>query len=67
MGGLVELVRASPLPEPERAAQLFSALIEGALLDQLALPRDDFVNGTLRPLLELAVRGLSADTATAAR
>ena len=67
LGGLVELVRASPLPEPERAAQLFSALIEGALLDQLALPRDDFVNGTLRPLLELAVRGLSADTATAAR
>ena len=49
------------------AEPLFSALIEGALLDQLALPRDDFVNGTLRPLLELAVRGLSADTATAAR
>jgi len=60
MAGLVELVRASPLPDPERAAELLSALIEGALLDQLALPRDDFVDGTLRPLLELAVRGLSA-------
>jgi TetR/AcrR family transcriptional regulator, regulator of biofilm formation and stress response len=60
MAGLVELVRASPLPDPGRAADLLSALIEGALLDQLALPRDDFVDGSLRPLLELAVRGLSA-------
>lgn len=64
MGGLVELVRASPLPDPERAAELFSALIEGALLDQLALPRDDFADGVLRPMLELAVRGLSAGAAT---
>ncbi len=64
MGGLTELVRASPLPDPERAAELFSALIEGALLDQLALPRDDFADGVLRPMLELAVRGLSAGAAT---
>ena len=60
LGGLVDLVRASPLPDPQRAAELLSALIEGALLDQLALPRDDFADGVLRPMLELAVRGLSA-------
>jgi hypothetical protein len=60
MGGLVELVRASPLPDPQRSAELLSALIEGALLDQLSLPRDDFADGLLRPMLELAVGGLSA-------
>jgi DNA-binding transcriptional regulator YbjK len=60
MGGLVELVRASPLPDPERSAELLSALIEGALLDQLSLPRDDFAHGVLRPMLELAVGGLAA-------
>jgi DNA-binding transcriptional regulator YbjK len=60
MAGLVELVRASPLPDPDRSAELLSALIEGALLDQLSLPRDDFPDGRLRPMLDLAVRGLSA-------
>ncbi len=60
MAGLVELVRASPLPDPDRSAELLSALIEGALLDQLSLPRDDFSDGRLRPMLDLAVRGLSA-------
>jgi TetR/AcrR family transcriptional regulator, regulator of biofilm formation and stress response len=60
MGGLVDLVRVSPLPDPERSAELLSALIEGTLLEQLSLPRDDFADGVLRPMLELAVRGLSA-------
>jgi TetR/AcrR family transcriptional regulator, regulator of biofilm formation and stress response len=60
IGGLVELVRASPLPDPQRSAELLSALIEGALLDQLSLPQDDFADGVLRPMLELAVGGLSA-------
>jgi TetR/AcrR family transcriptional regulator, regulator of biofilm formation and stress response len=67
MGGLVDLVRASPLPDPEHSAALLSALIEGALLEQLSLPREDFADGVLRPLLELAVRGLSAGAATPAR
>jgi DNA-binding transcriptional regulator YbjK len=60
MQGLTSLVRASPLPDPERSAELISAVIEGALLAQLAAPRDDFVECDLRPMLELAVRGLSA-------
>jgi len=61
MQGLTNLVRASPLPDPERSAELISALIEGALLDQLAAPREDFLECGLRPMLELAVRGLSAE------
>ena len=59
MQGLTNLVRASPLPDPERSAELISAVIEGALLAHLAAPRDDFVECGLRPILELAVRGLS--------
>jgi DNA-binding transcriptional regulator YbjK len=60
MQGLTNLVRASPLPDPERSAELISALIEGALLEQLAAPRDDFLECGLRPMLELAVRGLAS-------
>jgi DNA-binding transcriptional regulator YbjK len=60
MEGLVELVSASPLPDPTRAAELLSAVIEGALLDQLSLPRDDFAAGRLRPMLALAVAGLAS-------
>jgi TetR/AcrR family transcriptional regulator, regulator of biofilm formation and stress response len=70
MEGLVALVRASPIDEPERAAGLLSALIEGALLQQISLPQEDFVDGRLRPLLALAVRGLAtapARRATASR
>jgi DNA-binding transcriptional regulator YbjK len=59
MQGLTNLVRASPLPDPERSAELLSAVIEGTLLDQLAAPRDDFLECGLRPMLELAVRGLA--------
>ncbi len=66
MNGLIDLVRASPLPQPERAAELLSVLIEGALLDQLALPRDDFADAVLRPMMQLAVRGIAASQPRAA-
>jgi DNA-binding transcriptional regulator YbjK len=66
MDGLSDLVRASPVRQPERVAGLLSALIEGALLDQLSLPRDDFADGMLRPMLELAVGAIAASQPPAA-
>jgi DNA-binding transcriptional regulator YbjK len=60
MGGLVELVRASPLPDPERSAELLSALIEGALLDQLSLPSAASRPPLHRPAEGVAGRGIAA-------
>ncbi len=64
--GLTALVGASTLPDPAPAAQLLSTLIEGALLDQLSLPRHDFVEMELRPMLTRAVRAMAAPTGRAA-
>lgn len=60
LAGLVALVRSAGLPEPLLATEVISNLIEGALLNQLALPRDGFAEGPLRQMLAAAVAGLEA-------
>ena len=44
---------------PASAAEILADLIEGALLGQLALPRDDFIDGHLRPQLDRLVDALA--------
>jgi len=59
--GLEALVRGAGLPDPPLAATTLSDLIDGALLSQVTVPRDDFVAGRLRPGLERTVAGLASD------
>jgi DNA-binding transcriptional regulator YbjK len=59
---LVALVRAAGLPDPELSAGILSAVIEGALLDHIALPRPGFVDGRLRPMVTRTVVALTAPT-----
>jgi TetR/AcrR family transcriptional regulator, regulator of biofilm formation and stress response len=58
LGGLVALVRRAGLADPQLAAETISNLIEGALLNQLALPRQGFAEGRLREMLHAVVGGL---------
>ena len=53
-GGLLRLVIAAGVEPAEQAADLLSDLIEGALLNQLSLPRPDF-DGRLRAALTRAL------------
>ena len=57
--GLLRLVIAAGVEPAEQAADLLSDLIEGALLNQLSLPRPDF-NGRLRAALTRALAGFPA-------
>ena len=59
-GSLVDLVLATGLADPELGAGILSAVIEGALLDHIALPRPGFVETRLRPMIERVVAGLAA-------
>jgi TetR/AcrR family transcriptional regulator, regulator of biofilm formation and stress response len=58
LAGLVALVRRAGLARPALAAETISNLIEGALLNQLALPREGFTEGPLREMLQAMVGGL---------
>jgi DNA-binding transcriptional regulator YbjK len=58
MAGMERLARAAGLPDPALAADTLTDLIDGALLNQIALPRDDFVKARLRPGLARTVAGL---------
>lgn len=64
---LVALVRAAGLADPELSAGILSAVIEGALLDHIALPRDGFVDAELRPMICRTVAGLATPSAPRAR
>jgi TetR/AcrR family transcriptional regulator, regulator of biofilm formation and stress response len=59
LGGLAAMTTRARLPRPELAAEVVSNVIEGGLLNQLALPRPGFVDGRLREQLQAAVDGLS--------
>jgi TetR/AcrR family transcriptional regulator, regulator of biofilm formation and stress response len=59
LAGIEAMAARAGLPAPAQAAEILSNLIEGALLTQLALPRDDFLEGTLRPMLVRIVTGLA--------
>jgi len=61
---LVALVRAAGVGDPELSAGILSSVIEGALLDHIALPREGFVESELRPMVERTVEALSGAVAT---
>jgi AcrR family transcriptional regulator len=65
--GIERLAAGAGLPDPALAATTISDLIDGALLNQLSLPRDDFVAARLGPALELTVTGLAGQSRAAAR
>ncbi len=58
LGALAAMTTRAGLPRPELAAEVLSNVIEGALLNQLALPTPGFVRGPLRAQLQAAVHGL---------
>ena len=49
MDGFESLVRSAGLPE--RATEIITNFLEGALLNHVTTPADDFLQGHLRPLL----------------
>jgi DNA-binding transcriptional regulator YbjK len=60
--GIERLAAGAGLPDPALAATTISDLIDGALLNQLSLPREDFVAVRLRPALERTIAGLAAQS-----
>ena len=56
MDGFERVVRSAGLGE--RATEIITNFVEGALLNQVTAPADDFVDATLRPLLTDLVRAL---------
>jgi DNA-binding transcriptional regulator YbjK len=59
MAALTALVAGAGLPRPQLSAEILADAMEGALLGQLALPRDDFIDGHLRPQLDRLVDALA--------
>ena len=59
LAGIESLAGSAGLPEPGQAAEILSNLIEGALLSQLSVPQEGFVEGPLRAMLERTVDGLA--------
>ena len=55
LAGLAEMTTRAGLPRPRLAAEVVSNVIEGGLLNQLALPQPGFVQGALRDQLQMAV------------
>jgi DNA-binding transcriptional regulator YbjK len=60
--GLVAMATRAGLPDAALAAEIVSNVIEGALLNQLALPRPGFVRGPLQEMIRSTVAGLSRAT-----
>ncbi|HYW29385.1 MAG TPA: TetR family transcriptional regulator [Gaiellales bacterium] len=58
LSGLSAMTARAKLRHPELAAEVLSNVIEGGLLNQLALPRPGFVETSLREQLGAAVAGL---------
>ncbi|HET6850537.1 MAG TPA: TetR family transcriptional regulator [Gaiellales bacterium] len=58
MAGIVAMTIRASLPRPELAAEVLSNVIEGGLLNQLALPRPGFVRESMAEQLRAAVAGL---------
>lgn len=58
LAGLAEMTTRAGLPRPRLAAEVVSNVIEGGLLNQLAVPQPGFVQGALREQLQ-AVMGVA--------
>jgi DNA-binding transcriptional regulator YbjK len=60
MDGFNHLVRSAGLPVPERAAEMITNFVEGALLNHVTTPSDDFLEANFRPLLTDLVAALDS-------
>jgi TetR/AcrR family transcriptional regulator, regulator of biofilm formation and stress response len=58
MDGFNHLVQSAGLPQPVATAELITNFVEGALLNHVATPSDDFLKARFRPLLTDLVRAL---------
>jgi len=58
MDGFNRLVESAGLPEPVAAAEMITNFVEGALLNHVTTPADDFLEGRFRPLLTDLVAAL---------
>ena len=60
MDGFNHLVQSAGLPEPVAAAEMITNFVEGALLNHVATPSDDFLESRFRPLLTDLVGALDS-------
>jgi DNA-binding transcriptional regulator YbjK len=51
MDGFNNLVESAGLPDPVATAEIVTNFVEGALLNHVTTPTDDFLEGRFRPLL----------------
>jgi AcrR family transcriptional regulator len=63
MDGFERVVRSAGLPEPELATEIITNFVEGALLNHVTTPTDDFLEARLRPLLTNLVAALDCGSA----
>jgi TetR/AcrR family transcriptional regulator, regulator of biofilm formation and stress response len=58
MDGFNHLVESAGLPEPVATAEMITNFVEGALLNHVATPSDDFLASRFRPLLTSLIGAL---------
>jgi DNA-binding transcriptional regulator YbjK len=58
MDGFNHVVKSAGLPRPEAAAEIITNFVEGALLNHVTTPSDNFLEGRFRPLLTDLVAAL---------
>jgi DNA-binding transcriptional regulator YbjK len=61
--GFEQVVRSAGLPHPERATEIITNFVEGALLNHVTTPTDDFLEARLRPLLTDLIAALDCGSA----
>ena len=60
MDGFNNLVESAGLPDPVATAEIVTNFVEGALLNHVTTPTDDFLEGRFRPLLTDLVAALDS-------
>jgi DNA-binding transcriptional regulator YbjK len=60
MDGFEHVVRSAGLPQPERVAELIANFVEGAVLNEVTTPTDDFLEARFRPLLTDLISALDS-------
>jgi DNA-binding transcriptional regulator YbjK len=60
MDGFEHVVRSAGLPQPERAAELIANFVEGAVLNEVTTPTNDFLEDKFRPLLTDLISALDS-------
>jgi DNA-binding transcriptional regulator YbjK len=63
MDGFNQLVQSAGLPRPEVTAEIITNFVEGALLNHVTMPSDDFLEVRFRPLLTNLVAALDCGPA----